>query len=149
MKRIKLNGHFIEMWDSVDSMPAANYINHARLTMLDAGIGSDLDSVTRHWQKIAKLAEKGDADGLKKQLSNYLQSLQFIVSNTSPEMMSFVSLIKSIDSKAIEDYSDENAKAIIAELSKKGLTVGIVRSFLSAVKKKLSKRLRLTDLAEA
>lgn len=149
MKRIKLNGHFIEMWDSVDSMPAANYINHARLTMLDAGIGSDLDSVTRHWQKIAKLAEKGDADGLKKQLSNYLQSLQFIVSNTSPEMMSFVSLIKSIDGKPIDDYSDENAKAIIAELSKKGLTVGIVRSFLSAVKKKLSKRLRLTDLAEA
>lgn len=149
MKKIKINGHILEMWDSVDNLPASNYINHARLTMLDAGIGSDLDSVTRHWQKIAKLAEKGDADGLKKQLSNYLQSLQFIVSNTSPEMMSFVSLIKSIDSKAIEDYSDENAKAIIAELSKKGLTVGIVRSFLSAVKKKLSKRLRLTDLAEA
>lgn len=148
MRKIKINGHTLEMWDSVDSMPASNYINHARLTMLDAGIGSDLDSVTRHWQKIAKLAEKG-GDALNKELSNYLQTLHFIVSNTSPEMMSFVSMIKSIDGKPIDDYSDENAKAIIAELSKKGLTVGIVRSFLSAVKKKLSKRLRLTDLAEA
>lgn len=149
MKKIKISGHVLEMWDSVDSLPASNYINHARLVMLDAGIGSDLDAVTRHWQRVAKLAEKGDADGLKKQLSNYLQCLQFVVSNTSPEMMSFVSMIKSIDGKPIDDYSDENAKAIIAELSKKGLTVGIVRSFLSAVKKKLSKRLRLTDLAEA
>lgn len=129
-------------------MPASNYINHARLTMLDAGIGSDLDAVTRHWQRIAKLAEKG-GDALNKELSNYLQNLHFIVSNTSPEMMSFVSLIKSIDGKLIDDYSDENAKAIIEQLSKKGLTVGIVRSFLTSIKKKLNKRLRLTDLAEA
>lgn len=147
MKKIKINGHALEMWDSVDNLPASNYINHARLVMLDAGIGSDLDAVTRHWQRIAKLAEKGDADGLKKQLSNYLQSLQFIVSNTSPEMMSFVSLIKSIDGKTIEDYSDENAKAIIEQLSKKGLTLGIVRSFLAYVKKKLSKKLKRTALA--
>ena len=149
MKKIKINGHILEMWDSVDNLPASNYINHARLVMLDAGIGSDLDAVTRHWQRIAKLAEKGDADGLKKQLSNYLQTMQFIVSNTSPEMMSFVSLIKSIDGKAIEDYSDENAKAIIEQLSKKGLTVGIVRSFLDYVKKKWSGRLKPIVLAEA
>lgn len=149
MKKIRINGHLIEAWDGVDSLPAANYINHARLVMLDAGIGSDLDAVTRHWQRIAKLAEKGDADGLKKQLSNYLQSLQFIVSNTSPEMMSFVSLIKSIDGKAIDDYSDENAKAIIEQLSKKGLTLGIIRSFLAYVKKKLSRKSKHTDLAEA
>lgn len=148
MRKIRINGHILEMWDSVDSMPASNYINHARLTMLDAGIGSDLDAVTRHWQRIAKLAEKG-GDALNKELSNYLQNLHFIVSNTSPEMMSFVSLIKSIDGKLIDDYSDENAKAIIEQLSKKGLTVGIVRSFLTSIKKKLNKRLRLTDLAEA
>lgn len=148
MRKIKINGHTLEMWDSVDSMPASNYINHARLTMLDAGIGSDLDSVTRHWQKIAKLAEKG-GDALNKELSNYLQNLHFIVSNTSPEMMSFVSMIKSIDGKPIDDYSDENAKAIIEQLSKKGLTVGIVRSFLDYVKKKWSGRLKPIVLAEA
>lgn len=136
------------MWDSVDSLPASNYINHARLTMLDAGIGSDLEAVTRHWQRIAKLSEKG-GDALNKELSNYLQSLQFIVSNTSPEMMSFVSLIRSIDGKVIEDYSDENAKAIIEQLSKKGLTVGIVRNFLNYVKKKWNKNWKPTNLAEA
>lgn len=129
-------------------MPASNYINHARLTMLDAGIGSDLEAVTRHWQRIAKLAEKG-GDALHKELSNYLQTLQFIISNTSPEMMSFVSLIRSIDGKSIEDYSDENAKAIIEQLSKKGLTVGIIRDLLGYVKKKWSKNWKPTNLAEA
>lgn len=144
MKKIKINGHVLEMWDSVDSLPASNYINHARLTMLDAGIGSDLEAVTRHWQRIAKLSEKG-GDALNKELSNYLQSLQFIVSNTSPEMMSFVSLIRSIDGKIVEDYSDENAKAIIEQLSKKGLTIGIIRSFLNFVKKKLNTNSKPTN----
>lgn len=136
MRRININGHVLEMWDSVDSLPASNYINHARLMMLDAGIGSDLQAVTQHWQQIVRLAEKGDRDGLNKVLSNYLQTLNFIVSNTSPEMMSFVSFIRSIDGKLVEDYSDDNAKAIVEQLSKKGLTVGIVRNFLSHVKKK-------------
>ena len=112
--------------------------------MLDAGIGSDLEAVTRHWQRIAKLSEKG-GDALNKELSNYLQSLQFIVSNTSPEMMSFVSLIRSIDGKIVEDYSDENAKAIIEQLSKKGLTTGIIRSFLNFIKKKLNRNWRRTS----
>lgn len=144
MKIIKIQDHVLEMWDSVDSLPASNYINHARLTMLDAGIGSDLEAVTRHWQRIAKLSEKG-GDALNKELSNYLQSLQFIVSNTSPEMMSFVSLIRSIDGKIVEDYSDENAKAIIEQLSKKGLTTGIIRSFLNFIKKKLNRNWRRTS----
>lgn len=144
MKTIKIQDHVLEMWDSVDSLPASNYINHARLTMLDAGIGSDLEAVTRHWQRIAKLSEKG-GDALNKELSNYLQSLQFIVSNTSPEMMSFVSLIRSIDGKIVEDYSDENAKAIIEQLSKKGLTTGIIRSFLNFIKKKLNRNWRRTS----
>lgn len=146
MKKIKLNGHVIEMWDSVDSLPASNYINHSRLAMLDIGIGSDLDAVTRHWQKIAKLAEKG-GDTLNKELSNYMQCLQFVVSNTSPEMMSFAALIKSIDGKPVEDCSDENAKAIINRLSKKGLTVAIVRDFLSYVKKKWNRNSKRTGLA--
>lgn len=137
MRTIKINGSSLEMWDSVDTLPAFNYINHSRLAMLDVGIGSDLDAVTRHWRQLAKYSEMGDKDGMSKTLSNYLQTLQFIVSNTSPEMMSFVSFIRSIDGKLVEDYSDDNARAIVQQLSKKGLTVGIVRGFLNSVKKKL------------
>jgi hypothetical protein len=145
MKKIKINGTLVEMYDSVDSLPAENYINHSRLAMLDVGIGSDLDAVTRHWQAIARLCAKGDTGALNKVLSNYLHSLQFIVSNTSPEMMSFVSFIRSIDGKLVEDYSDETAKEIIGMLSKKGLTVGVVRQFMDMVKKKLNRKSKPTD----
>lgn len=143
MKTVKINGHILEMYDGVDSLPAANYINHSRLAMLDAGIGSDLDAVTRHWQSLARLVEK-DKEAAKTTLANYLQTLSFIVANTSPEMMSFVSFVKSIDGKDVEDYSDEGAKAIIEKLSKAGLTVGIVRRFLSYVKKKSNQNLKPT-----
>lgn len=146
MKTIKLKGHILEMYDGVDNMPAANYINHSRLTMLDAGIGSDLDAVTRHWQSLARFFEKGDKAGFNTTMANYYQTLSFIISNTSPEMMSFVSLIKSIDGKEVEDYSDESAKAIIEKLSNGGLTVGIVRRFLDFVKKKVESELEAYKL---
>lgn len=144
MRAVKINGHVLEMYDGVDNLPAANYINHSRLAMLDAGIGSDLDAVTKHWQMIARYAAN-DKEALNKELSNYLQNLSFIVSNTSPEMMSFVSFIKSIDGKDLTDYSDDSAKAIIEKLSKKGLTVGIVRGFLNLVKKKSKANLKPTN----
>lgn len=136
------------MYDGVDNLPASNYINHSRLAMLDAGIGSDLDAVTRHWQALARLIDK-DKEAAKVELANYLQTLSFIVANTSPEMMSFVSFVKSIDGRDVEDYSDESAKAIVERLSKGGLTVGIVRNFLNHVKKKSRPNLRHTDLAAA
>lgn len=133
----KLNGAItLEMYDSIDVMPIENHINYTRLAMLDAGIGSDINSVMQHWTHIQRLCDKGDKDALNRELLNYQQALSFIVENTSPYLMSFVPFIHKINGEVIEDYSDENAKVILERLNKGNLTVGIVDSVLDFIKKK-------------
>ncbi len=140
----KLNGCTLEMYDSIDSAPIENYINFNRLTMLDSGIGSDLNAVMNHWNAIQRYCASGDTEALNKQLANYRQALAFIVSNVSPGMLSFVTLIHTIDGKVMQDFSDENMGEVLNRLSKKGLTVKIVESFLDFVKKKLTPNLKPT-----
>jgi len=140
----KLNGCTLEMYDSIDMLPIENYINYNRLTMLDAGIGSDLNAVMTHWEAVQRYCAKGDTESLNRQLSNYRQALTFIVSNVSPRMLSFVSLIHKIDGKVVEDFSDENMGDILKQLSRKGLTLKIVEGFLEFVKKKLTPNWRPT-----
>lgn len=144
----KLKGATLEIWDSSD-MPVENYINHSRLVMLDVGIGSDPIAMMQHWTTIKRFADKGDKENLAKALNNYHQSLSFILSNTSPKMMSFVALIHKIDGVVLEDFSDENAAKVVMQLSKKGLTVRIVESVLELVKKKLKLNLKPSKLAAA
>lgn len=142
----KLNGCKLEMYDSIEVAPIENYINFNRLIMLDSGIGSDLNAVMNHWANIQRFCEKGEVENLSKQLANYRQALTFIMSNISPRMLSFVTMIHKIDGKVVEDFSDENMAEILKQLSKKGLTVQIVEQFLEFVKKKLTPNLKPTNL---
>lgn len=144
MQTKKLNGCTLEMYDSIDVLPIENYINYNRLTMLDVGVGSDLNAVMTHWEALQRYCAKGDTESLNRQLMNYRQALTFIVSNVSPRMLSFVALIHKIDGKKVEDFSDDNMSEILKQLSRKGLTVQIVEGFLDWVKKKLTPNLKLT-----
>ncbi len=139
----KLNGATLEIFDNSD-MPVENYINHSRLAMLDAGIGSDPVSVMQHIVMLRRYSDKGDFENLNKELNNYHQSISFAISNVSPKMLSFVALVHKIDGQPIEDYGDENAAKIVMQLSRKGLTVRIVDEVLDYVKKKLTRNSKPT-----
>jgi uncharacterized coiled-coil DUF342 family protein len=97
-----------------------------------------------HWAQIQRFCDRGEKDNLNRQLANYRQALTFIVSNVSPKMLSFATLIHKIDGKIFEDFSDENLQETIKRLSKKGLTVRMVEDFLEYVKKKWTPNLKHT-----
>lgn len=145
MKILKLAGCNVELFTSVDEMPIDNYINFTRLSMLQADIGSDIEAINRHFGLIVRMVRDKDEEGLKAALANYQNALFFVASNTSPEMLSFVALIKSIDGKQVEDYSDESAKQIVEKLSKEGLIVKVLRSTIETIKKKLTPNLKPTN----
>lgn len=144
MLKQKLNGCVLEMYDSIDSAPIENYINFNRLTMIESGIGSDQNAIINHQNAIQRYCVKGDTESLAREFNNYQQCLTFVMSNISPHMMSFAALIHTIDGKVLEDFSDENLQTALKQLSKKGLTVRIVESFLEFVKKKLTPSLKPT-----
>lgn len=134
MKKVKFNGNYLELYDSIDELPITIYQEYNRYVMIDAGIGSDMASIASHTSTIRRYISNGDKKNANQALNNLHQNIVFVVSNTSPKMNAFVSLIKTMNGKGIDTSDPE---AIIKKLSKKGLTIGKVNGFLDSLKKKL------------
>ena len=72
------------------------------------------------------------------ELTNLQQTLNFIVSNSSPKFNSFVALIYKIDGRITTDLTETGTKAIIDQLSKNRFSVKRVFDLFDHVKKKLN-----------
>lgn len=136
MKVFRYNWHTVEVYDSIQDTPVTRFQAYNLNAMLDAGIGSDMDSFVRHRVKAIQFAQAGDLESAEREFVNMEMNLAFIMSNTSPEMQSFASLVKSIDGEAVEDISEDGIKATIARLGKKEFTLRMLREGLSHIKKK-------------
>lgn len=138
MKEIGLNGNYLKVHDSIDEIPIVKFQAYNRFLLIDAGIGGDIESADQHYTRMIRYAEKRDFDNLVKELTNYRQNLHYIIENTSPENMAFGALIHSVNGKEVGVLSDEEIQTLLKSLSRKGLTFGKVRGFMSYVKKKLT-----------
>lgn len=141
MNKVLLNLHTIELYSSVEEIPVENYIQHCRYTLIESGIGSTPESVGKHISLISGFIAAGSADKATAQLQNLFQSLLFASSSISPESKAFICLIKSINGEPYSDLSEEGINATIKRLSKKGLTIGKIRGYLKAFKKKIDQEL--------
>lgn len=139
---MNVNGNEIILYESIESMPILRKNAFDRYAMLDAGIGSGLEDIDNHISIVSQYITKGMEEEAKKELLNYRQNLFFALEQISPKNMSFVPLIKSINGKRIDDISEVNAKKILEDLNKKGLTYGALNGAVERVKKKLKAKLK-------
>jgi hypothetical protein len=137
MTTIKFNGNILDMDNRIDEMLYHKYLLYNMNVMIDSGIGSDFNSFNDRFQEIVRYASVGDMENLRKVIANTQQCYQFIMSRTSPEMQSFICMIRTINGESIGELTDEKIKQTILQLSKKGLTVGKVKGFLNSLKKKI------------
>lgn len=135
MKEVIYNGNVLELYDSIDEMPVTRFHEYNRALLIDAGIGADAGAIDRHIATLARYIGKGDKTNADKTLGNLRQALHFAAGTVNPESHAFVALIRTINGRPLEDLGDEKLKQTIVLLSKKGLTLGKVRGFLSYVKK--------------
>lgn len=132
---IKLNGHYLEMYGSIDEMPFFRFQEYNLATMLDSGLGSDIAAIDRHINLARKYSAAGDKASAEQALLNMRQAIAFVLDRASPEARAFVVLIHRMDGNELTDLSESNVKRIVEELSRSGLTVGKLRGFLAHVKK--------------
>lgn len=137
MRKEKYKGRVIEFYDSIEELSIVRFQKYNLNVLIDAAIGSDLNSVDQRCVAIRRLMSE-DTVLANREVMNLQQCLRFIISEVSPEMNSFVVLIHKIGDRRIEEseLTDEGIKAIIQELSSKGVTMKFVRKILSAFKKK-------------
>lgn len=141
MKTVTIKNKTIKLYDSIDEMPIVNFQKYNKYLIIDAGLGSDMDSVDTHIVNIAKYINKNDKSNAMQELQNLRQNLHLIVNSVSPRYMAFASLIHSIDGKELKDLSDNNLQEIISELNE--VPHGILIDTLEWLKKKLSNELEL------
>lgn len=139
--RIELhNGNYLEMYGSIEDLPAENLGEYNRYVVIDSGIGSDQDAVNSHVFNIARYIQKEDKENAIKCLDHLLQCFTFVMDRKSPEAMSFYCLVKSINGQRVpEDLSEDWILQQMKVISRKGLTIGKLRGYLDHFKKKTNR----------
>lgn len=117
MRTLNLNNMEIKVYDCIDELPIVNFQKYNKYIMLDAGLGSDIDSVDQHITNIARLINT-DKKKAMQELQNMRQNMHLIVNELSPKYMAFASLIHSINGEVVSDLSDENLKSIIEKINR-------------------------------
>ena len=116
MKELKLNGHKVRIYDSIDTLPITRFHCYNRMLLVDAGVGSDISDFDNHIERMVRYIRKGDNDSAAKELDNLRQNVYMIMSGQSVRDMSFACLVASIDDKPCDDLSPEGLQKVIETL---------------------------------
>lgn len=139
MKKMKLNGQEVLLYDSIDEMPIMNFQKYNKCLIIDSGIGSDIDDIDEHIIKIARFIKADEKKKAMQELQNMRQNIFMVNSNISPKYFAFAALIKSINGQEVTDLSDENLKSILDTL--KTVKHSVVVDLLNWIKKKITEEL--------
>lgn len=139
MKKIKLNGHDIELYDgSITDLPAARFHKFNKMLLIDAGIGSDLSDLDNHLDRVYRFMDSSP-DMAKAELDNLRQNVYLIQSEISPKHMAFCVLITRIDGQEVTDISDEALRELQAKTG--NIPMSEITAQVEAVKKKIDEEL--------
>ena len=141
MKEVKLNGHDVRVYDSIDDLPMVRFHRYNRMLLVDAGIGSEIGDFDSHIERVVRYIRKGDNDNAAKELDNLRQNVYMIMQGQSVRDLSFACLVESIDGVRCDDLSPEGLQKVLHMLG--GATRKELTEAFQSVKKKIDDELGL------
>jgi len=141
MKEVKLNGHDVRAYDSIDDLPMVRFHRYNRMLLVDAGIGSEIGDFDSHIERVVRYIRKGDNDNAAKELDNLRQNVYMIMQGQSVKDLSFACLVESIDGVRCDDLSPEGLQKVLHMLG--GATRRELTEAFQSVKKKIDDELGL------
>lgn len=112
----EINGHVLVLYNGIDEMPVINYHKYNKYLLVDAGLGPDISSIDDKIVTLAKLIKNGNKKAAADELTNLRLSIYMANNEISPRLMSLIAMCYSFDGEVINDYSDENIKALLQRL---------------------------------
>lgn len=116
MKEVKLNGHTVRIYDSIDELPVVRFHKYNRMLLVDSGIGSDITDFDAHIERVVAYIRKGENENAAKELDNLRQNVYMILSGQSVRDLSFACLVESIDGQRCDDLSEESLGKVLQML---------------------------------
>lgn len=139
MQEMIIGDHTIKVFASAEELPIKRYSKFQKYSLLETGIGSNMESIGAHFGKLFEyLGYQMNAEALQES-KNLYYNFHLMLEEVNIESMAFACLIHSMDGTEITDTSEDGLKVIVELLSEYGLTQKEVESHNSEVKKK-SKR---------
>ena len=140
MKEEKINGHTVEIYDSIDELPIRRYQKYNKLLLVDSGVGSDLSDMLGHIDRV-KVYVKRDPNLAIAELDNMRQGIYLVSKGMSPKYMAFAALVARIDGEVTDDLSDTGLERVLERL--KDVKRSWLEEVFESVKKKIDKELCL------
>jgi hypothetical protein len=100
-----------------------------------------MQSFDAHIEKVVRFMKSGDKDNAAKELENMRQNVYIMLTEQSPQNLSFAALVEEIDDVEMNDLSDdglERVRQMLEDAPRKDITAA-----LQAVKKKIDEDLTL------
>ena len=141
MRNVELNGHKVQVYDSIDDLPMVRFHRYNKMLLVDAGVGAEMSDFDAHIERAVRYFRKGDNDNGAKELDNLRQCVYLIISEQGIRDLSFACLVKSIDGEPCDDLSEEGLTKVLHTLG--GATRKELTEALDSVKKKIDDDLTL------
>ena len=116
MRKIKLGGHKVTIYDSIDELPMVRFHKYSKMLLVDAGVGSDINDFDAHIERAVRYFRKGDNENGAKELENLRQCVFLILSEQSVKDLSFACLVAEIDGKPCDDLSEQALADVVRTL---------------------------------
>ena len=126
----------IEFFNDVSELPFARFNAFNKYVMLDSELGATVQDFDKMIVRINEFINKKMPEDARRELMNLRIVYHNILNENDVKGLAFASMIKKYKGKEVDDYSEENLKRILSELSKAGLTIKDVSEKNAEVKKK-------------
>jgi len=142
MKTLIIGTYKVEFFEAIDEMPITRYWEFNKYLLIESGIGSTPEDIDRNIDKVATYINAKDKENALKQIMLLKQNLYFAMNGQSPEFMSFLCLINSINKEPLIDLSPDNLSRVLDKFKNK-LTPRIVNKIIEDLKKKIEEEMEL------
>lgn len=138
MKTVNLkHGNSFRIHETQKQLPINRYTDFQKYVLQDAGIGSTLADIDRHFQMLHSFLGAGKVEEAARESHNMHINLYLAINKISTKNISFACLIESINDKPITDFSESNLIQVCNALGEMGLTDEMLSDLLGDLKKNL------------
>lgn len=141
MREVKLNGHSVELYASIEELPIVRFHKYNKCLLVDAGVGSDLSAFDAHIERVVRYIKSNKREEAAKEMENMRQNLYLIIQGLNPQHMAFACLVAKIDGEQQDDLNDEALQKVLTLLG--GTAKKDITAQTEAVKKKIDEELTL------
>lgn len=130
----------LTLYTSIKQLPITRYNQLNNFYAQQLGMGSDMDSVSKHYSKLDTFLATKDIEKAMIERVNLHYNLFMVLEQTDINSRSFLCFVHSINGQVVGDLDDDDeAEAALKMLYDTGCTVGDVEDIFDELKKKLIK----------